>query len=132
MDMGEGRVFVYGSLLFSEVWQSLIGRVPSMQKVVLRDYRRYGVCGAYYPGLWYENGATIEGLQIDGLSEEERRIIDVYEGSEYRKSLVLVELDDGVECVLMAYFRAPESLLEWNKEWSAALFERTGLLAFLH
>jgi hypothetical protein len=42
--------FVYGTLLFSEVLNNLIGRVPRSAQATLKGYQRYAIKGQVFPG----------------------------------------------------------------------------------
>lgn len=45
-----GTVFVYGTLMYPEVLEALIQRVPDIQPGTVNGYARYAVRGQVFPG----------------------------------------------------------------------------------
>ena len=54
-------IFTYGSLLFTEIMQAVTGKHFPSQSAILREYARYGVRGANYPGIVPAPGVSVEG-----------------------------------------------------------------------
>ena len=114
-------MFVYGSLLYSFVWQDLIGRVPVMKDAHICGFRRYAVRKAWYPGLWHEENGLVSGKFVQGLTADEIALIDEYEGGEYTKTDVEVVVEGRIRKSTL-YLRPPKDDEEWDLEWSEALF----------
>ncbi|WP_116246120.1 gamma-glutamylcyclotransferase family protein [Nocardiopsis sp. FIRDI 009] len=85
-------LFVYGTLLFPEILNALLGRVPDSVPAAAPGWRVAALPGRPYPVLVPGPG-TAPGRLLSGLSETERRIIDVYEDEWY--DVRRLELADG-------------------------------------
>jgi gamma-glutamylcyclotransferase (GGCT)/AIG2-like uncharacterized protein YtfP len=69
-------LFVYGSLIDSDLRERLLGRAVSTSPAWLLDYERRR--GRYYYVVRCE-GARTPGLILDGLTERDFEILDRYE-----------------------------------------------------
>ncbi|XP_078443066.1 AIG2-like (avirulence induced gene) family protein [Wolffia australiana] len=87
-------VFVYGTLLESEVVRILLNRNPSSSPAVLRDYRRFSVNGCSYPAIIPEKNKKVEGKVLFGITDPDLRVLDAFEDFEYDRSVVEVSLMD--------------------------------------
>jgi len=83
-------LFVYGTLLFPEVLQAVLGRVPAMEAATLPGWRAAALPGRVYPGLVpvvatsaAEPGAA--GQVLSGLTAGEWAVLDDFEGDEYAR-----------------------------------------------
>ncbi|HEX2313221.1 MAG TPA: gamma-glutamylcyclotransferase family protein [Thermomonospora sp.] len=117
-------LFVYGTLRFPEVLSILLGRVPELEPATAAGWRVKALPGAVYPGLVPDPDAVAEGLLMTGLSEDERRLLDAYEGEEYEPRLL--RLDGGREgwAYVWRHETAPH-------DWDIARFARRDLAAYL-
>ena len=116
----ERSFFVYGSLLFEDVWEDLIGRIPIVYPAVLYGYRRYSVEDTFYPGIWFWDDASVVGGHVF-LNEEEEWCIDDYEGDEYIKTIVSISIAEKVVSA-RTYIRPPTHQGEWIQNWSEEIF----------
>mmetsp|Transcript_74248 Transcript_74248/g.193344 ORF Transcript_74248/g.193344 Transcript_74248/m.193344 type:complete len:302 (-) Transcript_74248:224-1129(-) len=89
---GATPVFVYGSLLWQPVLQTLIGRIPRAKPVLLTGYERSRVKGARFPAIMeVSNGAApaaIRGVLLEDLNTWEAAVLDAFEDDEYEKRLI--------------------------------------------
>jgi len=90
-------LFIYGSLLVTEVMSALIERVPICQPGEVQGYNRYQLTERPYPGLFKGGPAevtneAIQGLLVCGLSADEMAILDYFEGDEYVTGMVQVKV----------------------------------------
>ena len=122
--------FVYGSLLFEDVWEQLIGRRPLVHPTRLLGYRRYSVEEAFYPGMWFSEMDQVEGGVVL-LTKQEECCIDDYEGEEYIKTVVPICDVEGIVSA-RTYLRPPFDLKEWDTEWTEDIFHqyRRGFFSF--
>ena len=111
-------LFVYGTLLIDEVWKRLIGRVPPIVPAYAKGFHRYRVEGAHYPGLWYTHTSTTVVGGCVQLSKKEQDTIDVYEGDEYTREVIVVHCKNE-EVAAYVYLRPPRSEEEWNLHYHA-------------
>ena len=115
----ECSVFVYGSLLFCEVWEKLIGRKPKIHLSHVLGFRRYCVYGEFYPGMWFSNGEVVYGGHVC-ISSAEQAKIQEYEGLEYIQTSVLVCIDNQ-SIPMSTFLRPPQNNLEWIHTWNEEL-----------
>jgi hypothetical protein len=86
-------VFVYGTLMAPEVLTELIDRVPRHAPARLRGHRRHALQGQVFPAAVPAAAAdAVEGLLLFGLTPREEEVFDEFEGEEYTRVHVTVEL----------------------------------------
>ena len=130
----KNQVFVYGTLQYPSILTALINRVPTMHKAVVHGYRRYGLTDFVFPAVVEEASASVDGLLLTGLSEEEMVILDEYEGDEYRKEEVEVKvfldtdrsaeaMETSLEKALLYVWMDEYKHLLSGKEWNKEAFE---------
>ena len=117
-------VFIYGTLMAPQVLKGLIGRVPDLvEPAILSNYRRHPVKEHVFPGIIpCSTGASkTQGLLLEGLSENELKVLDWYEGEEYIRRDVKVKCD-GISHETQCYVwsNRPLSALIWYLLWSLA------------
>jgi hypothetical protein len=116
-------LFVYGTLRFPEVLRVLLGRVPDMRPATATGWSVRALPGKVYPGLVADPDGVARGLVMTGLTEDERRLLDAFEGDSYDP--IVITLDDGRRA--RAYlWKAPTEPYEWDVE----RFAREELSAF--
>jgi gamma-glutamylcyclotransferase (GGCT)/AIG2-like uncharacterized protein YtfP len=79
---GDDSLFVYGSLLFPEVLQALLDRVPSRTPAAAPSWRVAALPARDYPGLVPGPGSA-SGLLLAELTPEEWRTLIAFEGELY-------------------------------------------------
>jgi gamma-glutamylcyclotransferase (GGCT)/AIG2-like uncharacterized protein YtfP len=107
------QIFVYGTLMAEQVVTSLLGRMPSHTKARVVGYTRHPVRDVVYPAVVpvtittraeeddddVVGAAAVEGLLLQDLAPGEVQSLDWYEGTDYKRVTVLVELlppDDAI------------------------------------
>ncbi len=101
--MKKYNLFVYGTLLLTDLQRALLGRQPDQRRATLSGYSRYRVKGQPYPAAVPEPSGTIHGKVLFELTEEELKRLDQYEGEEYKRVPVRVTLEDGTETEALVY-----------------------------
>jgi gamma-glutamylcyclotransferase (GGCT)/AIG2-like uncharacterized protein YtfP len=90
------QFFVYGTLMAEQVVTSLLGRMPSHTKARVMGYTLHPVRDVVYPAVIpvddIVGAAAVEGLLLQDLAPGEMRRLDWYEGTDYKRVTVLVEL----------------------------------------
>ncbi|TVY81351.1 Protein AIG2 B [Lachnellula suecica] len=66
-----------------------------IQPAILRDFCRHRVRGVDYPGIIPQEGHSVQGTFVTGLSDADIAHLDMFEGDEYSRKPVKVELPDG-------------------------------------
>lgn len=89
-------LFVYGTLLFPEVLRALLDRVPAGEPAAAPGWRVAALAGRLYPGLVPHRDGHAAGLVLTGLAEDEVRLLDAYEDTDYR--LTEIALAGGRRC----------------------------------
>lgn len=77
------NLFAYGTLMWPEVLESVMGRRVAGTEAVLADYVRLRVKDQHYPAVVQSAGDSTKGLLYRGLTTEEFRCLDAFEGEEY-------------------------------------------------
>lgn len=92
------NLFVYGTLMFTEVVKALTKKEFVVNDAVLRGYNRYQANGPNgadpYPAIIKETGAVVKGKVLFDVDVKSLKIIDFFESFEdtkYQKIKVLVE-----------------------------------------
>lgn len=84
--------------MLPEVAEKILGRT-SNERAKLNHYKRFKIYfhgqELFYPALVQQAASITEGKLIRNLSTEELALADEYEGNEYERKLVQVELIDG-------------------------------------
>lgn len=116
---------IYGSAS-PEFWQCKDLRV---RPAILHDYCRHQVKYADYPGIVHESGKCVRGTYVTGLTAMDMRRLDNFEGNEYGRVVVKVQLlnedetvaegEPGVECSVYVY-KYDQHLVD--AEWDFELF----------
>ncbi|KAG9315189.1 hypothetical protein JVU11DRAFT_4317 [Chiua virens] len=98
--------FFYGTLMHPKILKRVIGHDGyhlQISPALLLDYTRHKVKGEDYPGIVpYAQGRTmfdedldlqdrsVRGSLVTGLSAQDMRLLDTFEGNEYTREVVLV------------------------------------------
>jgi gamma-glutamylcyclotransferase (GGCT)/AIG2-like uncharacterized protein YtfP len=115
------HIFVYGSLLFTEIVTGLTGKSFETKNAVLSDFRRCAVAGCDYPAIIPEKGRNVKGALLMNIDKKSIDIISFYEGDEYE--LLEVELFQNKEKITAGTFvwKGETSVL-LSKEWDLEQF----------
>ena len=126
------HTFVYGSLMFDVVWDSLITSRYQRTAARLDGYARVGVSGEVYPGLIEAEGGAVNGVLINSVSAADVQLLDCFEGDHYRRTPVTVVTPRGEVCRAETYlFRDEFRYLLTGSEWEVDEFRDKGIKAML-
>jgi gamma-glutamylcyclotransferase (GGCT)/AIG2-like uncharacterized protein YtfP len=140
------HLFTYGTLMFPEVWQAVVGRQFETSPAQLPGYRICRVAGALYPGIIAVDSpltpdlrpltsSSVPGLLYFNLDADSLARLDAFEGHEYiRRSVTVFCKDDtcalGRELTADTYIVPTDSAHILTPEpWTAADFLAHGHLA---
>jgi gamma-glutamylcyclotransferase (GGCT)/AIG2-like uncharacterized protein YtfP len=128
---GSINVFVYGSLMYPEVWNRLVDRDFECRPAQLSGYRRLKVKNEEYPGLVRDIG-TVSGVVWLALDEQTVRRLDTFEAKCYRRVAGIVMDEAGRELPADFYVikESYRDILE-DAEWDPDDFQRRGLRRFI-
>jgi len=123
-------LFVYGTLIFGEVIDRVIGRRPlDVRRAAAPSWSARVIPGATYPGLVPDQLSAAGGLLLGDLSAAELAALDEYEGAEYVRAPIEVVDDRGKVVAAQTYLVDPA--LVGDEVWTSRWFFDEHLEAFL-
>ncbi|WP_455218423.1 gamma-glutamylcyclotransferase family protein [Kaarinaea lacus] len=125
------NLFVYGTLMFDEVWQQLVSSHYHKIDAELADYIRLKVINEDYPGIIPSAGTRIPGKLILDVSNEDIKQLDLFEGEYYRRDSVIVFSGSTSHPAETYVFKERFQSLLSNEEWEVDAFKNSGLPSFL-
>ncbi len=96
-------LFVYGSLLFDDVFRAVTGTSAPHEPAVLEGFARYRVRDATYPAIVREAAARTEGVVYANLDARAIAALDRFEGDMYTRERVEVVRADGTRWSIETY-----------------------------
>lgn len=125
------NIFVFGTLLSSEIVTKLTGKLFKTCKAVLPGYQLYRVKDCDYPAIIQNDNSVTRGLLIENLDELSLDIISFFEGHEYEKKKVTV-LTDGKPEIALAFVWMKGIEFLRDEEWDFQEFEKNSLEFYLN
>lgn len=110
------NLFAYGTLMWPEVLESVIGRRPAGEPAVLSGFRRLRVKGEHYPAMVRSAGDSVEGVLYRGLTDEEFRHLNLFEGAEYNRAEVHVNGSPAITYLLSNDWKHIAESRRWEPE----------------
>jgi len=110
------NLFAYGTLMWPEVLEAVIGRRLQGIPVTLPGYVRLRVKREHYPAIVAAEGDRVEGILYRGLTAPEFARLDRFEGEEYDRR---IERAGGAEVqvyVLSDRWKHLAEPVAWNPE----------------
>jgi hypothetical protein len=116
-------LFVYGTLVFAEVVERLLGRLPEVSRAAAPSWSTRILPGRTYPGLVPDAMSASGGLLLLDLTIVERQLLDDYEGDEYQRVDFRVVDEAGRIIEAETYLIDPNEASEerWTTQWFADL-----------
>ncbi len=96
------RIFAYGTLLFDDVMEAVVGRRFEGVPARLHGYERRRVQARSYPAIVGAEEKITQGIVFSGLDEETLARLDVFEGSSYVREWVTLETGAGAWAYVVA------------------------------
>lgn len=126
------NLFVYGSLMFPEVWEKITGLTSRGLPATLQDYAAHRIHDQSYPALIPVDGAVTRGILYTGLDAGTLRKLDDFEGGFYQRVEVSIQME-GKSRVPAWTYRAgsPEHPDILSALWDAQHFVENELRTFL-
>ncbi|KOS18755.1 Protein AIG2 [Escovopsis weberi] len=138
---GEFNAFFYGTLVFYSVCYGnkqpprAIRDLHTFTPALLDNYCRHRVRFADYPGILEEDGCSVRGIFVTGLTSANLHKLDYFEGSEYKQVTTKVRLfhksgDEEIEgetkdAIVYVYLN-PKALE--RREWDFEEFRQQKML----
>jgi gamma-glutamylcyclotransferase (GGCT)/AIG2-like uncharacterized protein YtfP len=120
------RLFAYGTLMWPEVLEAVIGRQLDGSPATLSGYLRLRVKGEHFPAVIPSEQDDVEGVLYENLCAEDFRLLDRFEGEEYDRKGVRIEDMDAQVYVLAARWHH----LAEQQPWYASEMQPEHLAAF--
>ena len=108
------NLFAYGTLMWPEVLESVIGRSLSGTPAILRDHLRLRIKGEHYPAVIPRAGHSVPGILYQGLGDADFRQLDRFEGEEYNR---LMKPIGAVEAQVYVFGERYRHLLDDQAWW---------------
>jgi len=124
-------IFVYGTLKSPEIVKKLTGKLFKTSPAVLKGYKRYCVKECDYPAVIQQNDVETIGLVLENIDDLSLDIISFYEGDEYEKMQLTVNMNGKSTDVLTFVWVNGNELLD-KKKWNLQKFEKTSLQYYLN
>lgn len=128
------NIFTYGSLMFPEVWERVVGSNYHCSSARLDGYLRRQLRDEIYPVIVQHGPAShVDGRLYIGVSTEDLARLDRFEGEYYvRRSVEVITGREGTSCEAFAYVLSEHyrHLLS-DREWDPGFFREHGLRLFL-
>jgi gamma-glutamylcyclotransferase (GGCT)/AIG2-like uncharacterized protein YtfP len=127
------NIFTYGSLMFEQVWSTVVNGTYSRSKARLFGYQRRKLSGETYPALIPgTRDDHVDGIVYFKIDPNDRERLDQFEGVYYAKKLETCILPD--QRLVSAYvyvFKQEYSALVGEDSWNPEWFERIGIHRFM-
>jgi gamma-glutamylcyclotransferase (GGCT)/AIG2-like uncharacterized protein YtfP len=128
------HVFTYGTLMFPEVWQAVVGRQFETVEAKAHGYAIYRVRDAVFPGIIASGECDcVRGVVYLDVDQPSLTRLDRFEDDFYRRETVWVDCEDGQQRTANAYVVPNENRGVLTEEtWQADQFVSSGgLQAFI-
>ena len=104
------HVFTYGTLMFPEVWQAVVGRQFSTVAATASGYAIYRVRDAVFPGIVAAGERDkVHGVVYLDVDAASLARLDLFEDDFYRRETLSLICDDGHQRAADAYVVPDES-----------------------
>jgi gamma-glutamylcyclotransferase (GGCT)/AIG2-like uncharacterized protein YtfP len=90
------HVFTYGTLMFHEVWQAVVGRAFETVDGTAAGFEVFRVRDAVFPGIIAGAGAcSVPGVVYLDVDQESTERLDRFEDDFYERRAISVDCNDG-------------------------------------
>jgi hypothetical protein len=126
------HVLTYGSLMFPEAMEALLGRSFAHEKISFEGFERFAVANEVYPAAIRSEGNSLEGRLYFDLDALALAVLDRFEGDVYERISVPVRSPSRGDIVADLYV-----LASWAQDrllqvpWSPEVFESKHLSMYV-
>jgi gamma-glutamylcyclotransferase (GGCT)/AIG2-like uncharacterized protein YtfP len=125
------NIFVYGALMYDQVWNSIVEGKHEKISARLPGYKRLKVRGEEYPGLVKGDG-TVKGFVWLDIDDENLSRLDDFEAECYERVEELARDMNGQDIKVDVYrIRENYRTILEDAEWDIKHFEKSGLKKFI-
>src|SRR5256885_165612 len=122
------NVFTYGTLMFPEVWQAVVGRSYKSVAGTVAAFQVFCVRDAVFPGIVAgSRECAVPGVVYLDVDPESLDRLDRFEDDFYERRTISVDCSDSLHRLAEAYIVPPvnRSLLT-NEPWDRESFVASG------
>lgn len=125
------HLFTYGSLMFPEVWNTVVRGSYQKQPARLYGFQRRAIESETYPAAIAAGvDDHIDGQLYMNITADDMQRLDRFEGDDYDNVEVPLTLANGEVVMARLYlYRHRERLAA--RDWDVAWFEREGIKSFI-
>jgi gamma-glutamylcyclotransferase (GGCT)/AIG2-like uncharacterized protein YtfP len=121
------NVFTYGTLMYPEVWQTVVGRQFATVEGIAPGYAVYRVSNAVFPGMVAAQDESVRGVVYLDVDPVSLARLDKFEDDFYERQSVRVECDDDQQRTAEAYIVPPASRgVLTDEPWNRETFRASG------
>ncbi len=130
-------LFCYGILMFPEILQAALGRVPPMREARLPDHGRFGLRhddGQTWAAIAPRSGQQVNGRCLFGITPAEWHCLDRIEEVDqgwYVRDTVIAEVAGQGRLSVQAYLAAPARRAHLRGDWLPDRFTSDHIEAFI-
>ncbi len=118
------NLFVYGTLLDPEIMRLVSGKDYQRSAAVLPGYACRKLADVVYPAIMACQDVSTSGVVYTSVPLEDIFLLDRYEGNEYVRQTVAVNMSDGSQVAAETYVIAPaQSCRILEESWSFDQFK---------
>jgi len=122
------HVFTYGTLMFPEVWQAVVGRQFESVEGTVTGIAIYRIVDAVFPGI-VKSGEqdSVAGVVYLDVDDTSLTRLDLFEDDFYERQALWVNCADGQRRAAEAYVVPPQNLhVLTNEPWRRGDFVASG------
>jgi gamma-glutamylcyclotransferase (GGCT)/AIG2-like uncharacterized protein YtfP len=122
------HVFTYGTLMFPEVWQTVVGRLFETVEGTISGYKILRVKDAVFPGIAAASDTkAVRGVVYLDVNASSVARLDKFEDDFYQRKTLSVDCDDGRQRAAEAYVVPPTNFHVLTDEpWLRETFVTSG------
>ena len=126
------HIFTYGSLMFKQVWDEVVGGDYQSCPGAVSGYVRLSIQHEHYPALLPGPvNSTVEGVLYLDIDSEDLTRLDQFEGSIYDRSSVQVMTEHNIYAAQAYVIKDSYRNLVSDREWDPEKFQDEGIYQFL-
>ena len=109
------NIFTYGTLMFPEIWDRVVGRRYPKTEATIRGYQRRKIKGEPYPALVHGNPHDrVTGVLYLGVTAEHLTRLDRFEAETYKRIEVRCKTAEGKVFPALAYLFREEYAVSYT------------------
>ena len=110
------KLFAYGILMWPDVLEAVTGRCMTGEKMTLAGYKRLRAKDRHYPVMLRALKDSVSGVLYTGLTDDEFRCLDTFEGVEYERTEVALGAGAAFAYVLSNDWKHIADSKAWKPE----------------